>query len=339
MRFTIRLQNSSCMASVENLLRVAGEAEDLGYYGVSVQDHLISNSAVSTCGIHGTHAGDDRVVFEPLQVLAFLAGQTKRVRLVTAVLVLPTRNAILMAKQLATLDVLSNGRLIVGVGVGATPGEHTSKDRTQDLRSHADVAAKEFATYGVTGNRGAIADEALAVLHAMWEQGRTEHVGKRYRIEGVEIFPKPVQRPRPPIWIGGRSEMAQERAVRLADGWCPSQISPSDFAQGIAHIREFAERTGAPMPRDFGVNIFVALDDTDEKAFVAAKDALGERFKMVNGAPPPVILAGSPSTVREQIKRFADAGVNVMDVKFVPANVRRTVDAMRLFAEQVAPSV
>src|SRR5512141_1396703 len=123
MRFTVRLQNSSCMATVENLLRVAGEAEELGYYGVSVQDHLISNSAVSTCGIHGTHAGDDRVVFEPLQVLACLAGQTRRVRLVTAVLVLPTRNAILMAKQLATLDVLSNGRLIVGVGVGATPGE------------------------------------------------------------------------------------------------------------------------------------------------------------------------------------------------------------------------
>lgn len=339
MRFTVRLQNSSCMASVENLLRVAAEAEALGYYGVSVQDHLISNSAVSTCGIHGAHEGDDRVVFEPLQVLAFLAGQTKRVRLMTAVLVLPTRNAILMAKQLATLDVLSNGRLIVGVGVGATPGEHTSKDRTQDLRSHADVAAKEFATYGVTGNRGAIADEALGVMHAIWEQERSTFVGKRYRIEDVEIFPKPLQRPRPPIWIGGRSEMAQERAVRLADGWCPSQISPADFAQGLAHIREFAERAGAPMPRDFGVNIFVALDGSEEKALAAAKAALGERFKPVDGAPPPVILAGSPAMVREQVKRFADAGVNVMDVKFVPANVRRTIDAMRLFADEVMPPV
>ncbi len=337
MRFVVRLQNSSCMASAENMLRVGREAEELGFFGISVQDHLISTGAVSTCGIREQHGGDDRVVFEPLQVLSFLAGQTKRVRLVTGVLVLPTRNAILMAKQTATLDVLSGGRLIVGIGVGATPGEHTSRDRTQDLRSHADVAAKEFATYGVSGNRGAMADEALGVLHAMWEEERTEFVGKRYRIEGVEIFPKPLQRPRPPIWIGGRSEMAQERAVRLGDGWFPSQISPADFARGLAHTRGFAESNALPMPRDLGVNIFLALAETDDGAFAAARDALGERFRMEHGAPPPVILAGSPASVREQIARFAEAGVNVMDVKFVPANIDRTLESMRLFAREVMP--
>ncbi|MGH2513167.1 MAG: TIGR03619 family F420-dependent LLM class oxidoreductase [Candidatus Limnocylindrales bacterium] len=334
-RFAVRLPHTWCIADTDSIVQVVDLAEELGFWGVSVQDHLLSDSSVSPCG--SAHAGDDRNVFELLQVLAFTAGRTDRIKLVAGVVVLPFHDPILLAKELATLDVLSRGRLIAGVGVGALVGR--KEDSGQRLEGHRQIAVKEFEVLKISGNRGPVVDESIQAMTALWTQDRASFHGATVSFDDLEMYPKPVQKPRPPILIGGRSAAAERRVALLADGWFPSQATAAGLEAGRGRIEAMAQEAGRPTDGfDWGVNIFAAVDRSDGDARQAMRDSLGRRFE---GDEPlfAATIAGDAAAFAQRVDEYAAAGCGFLDLKFVPLTLADTLDQMRFVMREVAPRV
>ena len=329
----VRLPHAWCGASLDAIVQVAEAAEALGFAGVSVQDHLLSGPAIAPCGHR--HREDDRMVLEPLATLSFVAARTSRVRLLTGVLVAPFRHPIWIAKTAATLDVLSRGRLVLGVGVGAPPGRTT--DGIQELGPHADIATRESALFQLPGPRGRVMDETLEALDALWADGPASYHGRLFDFEGVDLRPLPVQRPRPPIWVGGRADAALRRAALLADAWFPSQASVEVLAAGRASVLAMAAGADRPAPR-FGVNLFASIDPDGDAARDTIRDGLGHRFRS-----PALLfestLAGTPAEVRERMLEYVAAGCTAFDLKLLPLTADETVAQMGSLAREVLPAV
>ena len=335
-RFMVRLPQTHCFGNPDGMSRVAEAAEELGFWGISVQDHPITDAAVSYCRDNHVAGGEDRIVFEALQTLAFVGARTDTVRLVTGVLITPLRNAILLAKEIASLDVFSSGRLIVGVGVGAPVKAVLSDEGAQNLSAHARIARTEFEAIGMVGHRGRIADESLEVMEAIWADDAATFHGTYYDFTDLAVYPKPAQRPRPPLWVGGRSDAARRRVMTRADAWFPSQISSEMYADGVAWMRAFAVANDVDMPVDFGVNLFAAIDADGDRARAANKATFGRRF--TPDWLSKVTLGGDPDEVIAQIRSYVGAGVNVVDLKLVPPTLSETLEQMRLVASDVMPA-
>ena len=169
---------------------------------------------------------EDRIT-DPIVALAFLAAHTSRIRLGTGIIILPQRNPLVLAKQLATLDVLSGGRLIFGVGVG--------------------YLEPEFRALGIPfGTRGAATDEYLAAIRAIWTQARPEHRGRLVAFSGVQAHPRPVQQPLPPIVIGGHTEAAFRRAVEQGHGWYGFALDEDGTRRCLDGLKTAAARYERP---------------------------------------------------------------------------------------------
>ncbi len=187
------------------LIQLAARAEEVGLDSVWVTDHVVVPRDVSL--IYRDN------MLDPLAVLPWLAGVTERIALGTSVIVLPYRSPLPVAKLLASVDVLSGGRLIVGVAVGWLEGE--------------------FEALGVPfRERGRRTDEAIELFREVWTQEHPEIKTARHRLTGLKVSPLPLQKPRPPILVGGSSEAALRRAARLGDGWHASSVPPSVFRPG-----------------------------------------------------------------------------------------------------------
>ena len=216
MRIGFSLLNNWGIEDAQALVGLACRAEELGFDSVWAHDHVFNVGHVF-----------DRIggkpYYEPLTLLSFVAARTSRVRLGTSVLVLPYHNPIRLAKTVATLDVLSAGRVILGVGVGAIEQEMEAMG----------TAFKE---------RGPFTDEAIAVMRTLWTQEDPRFDGRYSRFAGMKFSPKPRQTV--PIVIGGVSRAAIRRAARLGDGWQPLGLSPEALGQGMAALREEARAAG-----------------------------------------------------------------------------------------------
>lgn len=333
-RFTVRLPQTFCVANPKTIAAAAETAEELGFWGVSVQDHLVADTDVSFCGDSHSEAGDDRVVFEALQTLAFVGARTKSVKLLAGVLITPFRHAVLLAKEIASLDVFTGGRLIVGTGIGAPV--HVKAEGRHNMTGHGRIAQLEYDAYGVKGHFGRRANEALQVMEAIWTDGAASFHGEFYDFDDLAVYPKPLQRPRPPLWVGGRSEFARRRVLTYADAWFPSQMSPSRYEEGKAWMSAYAADHGLAMPRDFGVNIFAAIDTDSEKAEDAYRRTFGPRFDSTY--LDRVMLAGNPDRFIARCQEYAAAGVNVFDVKLTPPTLEENIRQMRLISEEVMPA-
>jgi len=198
--FSLPLHGSA--ARPEGLITIAKRAEVLGYESLWVWDRLlapVNPKAPYPLG-DGTHPAQFRSVLDPLEALAFIAGHTERITLGTSVLILPLYNPTILARQLTTLDILSNGRLKVGLGVGWN-------------RDEADAAGVPWA------QRGKCADEALLLLKALWTTDPVEFKGRYYQIPLSYIGPKPIQKPHPPIYLGAFTPAAMRRIAEHANGW------------------------------------------------------------------------------------------------------------------------
>ncbi len=333
-RFAVRLPHSWCIADRDALLAVADLADELDM-DVSVQDHLLADSSVSPCGHAHATTGDDRTVFEAHTTLAFLAARTERARLIAGVYVLPYRHPVWLAKETSSLDALSDGRLVVGVGVGALRGRQ--EDKGQNLQAHGSIAVREFDTFAIHGHRGRMMDEYIRVLDALWTQDTASFQGEFVSFEGIDIFPKPVATPRPPIWIGGRSEPAISRAARLAEAWFPSQASVAVMGAGAPVLARIAAESGRPTPT-MAVNLFASVMADGEAGRDALRDALGHRFQ---GDAPlfAATIAGTPDEARAHVQRYVDAGVTTFDLKYLPLTLEQTLAQMRLVATEVAPGI
>jgi probable F420-dependent oxidoreductase len=223
MKLGICLPHYGRPIEVERLLRVVRRAEERGLDSVWVTDHVIVPRDAHI--IYRDH------MLDPLAVLPWLAGVTERIALGTSVVVLPYRSPLPVAKLLASVDVLSGGRLIFGAAVGWLEGE--------------------FAALGVPlRERASRTDEALTLIRAVWQDEHPEIETRRHRLHGLQASPLPLQKPRPPILIGGGSEGAFRRVARFGDGWHASSTTPEAFRQGaeaVARHWKDAGRDGAPI--------------------------------------------------------------------------------------------
>ena len=250
---------------------VVRRVEALGFDSVWTGDHV---------SFHGP-------ILEPLTLLASYAPITSRIRLGTGVYLLALRAPAVAAKTAATLDVLSGGRLIFGVGVG---GENP----------------KEFELCGVPHReRGARVTEGM-----LWRDTPASFKGRFTSFEGVSIDPKPVQRPGPPIWIGGRSEAALTRAGRQGDGWISYVVQPERYAQGVEKIRAAAAAAGRTLAGfEFGHLAFVTLGRDWESAKAVWAAHLSKRYAQdFEPLARKYGIIGTPEQCAEQLARFRDAG-------------------------------
>jgi probable F420-dependent oxidoreductase len=222
-RIGFSLLNNWGIEDVRALVGLATRAEDLGVDSVWVHDHVFNVG-------HVLDRIGGRPYYEPLALLGFVAARTQRVGLGTSVLVLPYHNAIRLAKTAATLDVLSGGRLILGVGVGA-------------IEKEMEAMGSAFQ------ERGPITDESIAVMRALWTQDEPRFDGRYHRFAGMPFSPRPLQKPAIPLVIGGVSRAAIRRAARLGDGWQPLGLSPEALGQGMALLREEARACGRDAAR------------------------------------------------------------------------------------------
>jgi len=226
MNFGVFLPISGRAAGPATLAAAAQQAETLGYESVWAADRIVIPWEIKTPYPYGEDrrfiVPPDRPFLEPLTCLAFLAGRTERIRLGISVLVLPYRHPLYWAKIATTIDSLSNGRFILGIGVG--------------------WMAEEFRALGVAfEERGAISDEQLGVVQALWSAEKPEFHGRYYQFRDIAFYPKPSQKPRIPIWVGGESIRARRRAARFGDAWFPYfvKITPQELAGRFAEIRRW----------------------------------------------------------------------------------------------------
>jgi probable F420-dependent oxidoreductase len=236
MKFGLSTVTRGVFSSRANYVAIAKAAERAGFDFLSVSDHLVvpaelrSHYPYTPTGVFS--AAEHGHCFDQLATVAFLAGCTERLRLLTSVLVVPHRPAMLTAKMLATIDVLSNGRLIVGAGAG--------------------WMKEEFALLGASfEDRGKLTDEYLEAFRELWTKDAPSYSGKHVSFSDLLFYPKPLQKPHPPIWVGGESAGALRRAIRLGDVWYPGNNSqtkaldtPARLGAGVAEAKRMAQAAG-----------------------------------------------------------------------------------------------
>ena len=302
------------LARVDVLTRLARAADALGYSVVTISDHVVlptRSSAPYPYDHSGNFPGGAQQPFiEPIPLAAWLLAVTRRLRVAISVLVVPYRNPVVTAKHLATIDVLSGGRLTVGVGVGWWPEEFEA------------VAAPPFS------ERGAVTDEYLRLMKALWTEDEPRFAGKYYRIGDITMFPKPVQKPHPPIWVGGHTEAALRRTAALGDAWHPiglrgpAGLAPDELAEKMGRIRTLARQNGRD-PSSIGV------------AFRGPLDLWPTRSKPGADAPRP--LSGPPDKVVADLRAYQSAGVDTVIFDFPKPDPGAMVTLMRRVAREVGP--
>ncbi len=300
MKFGIMLPHYRQVASADAIARVAKEAERLGYDTIWVCDHIvIPNEEVNRFGAE---------FYDPFSVLAYVSACTSEVGLGSSVFILPYRNPIQVAKTLSTIDTLSHGRLIVGVGVGALTAEFVNINAPYE-------------------DRGDYSDEALRIFQELWTNADPQFQGKYYRFSGIQFYPKPVQRPRPPMWIGGNTHRALRRVVEFGDVWHPTRASPEMLNEMMPRLRMLAERAGRD-PEKIGI-------------------AVRQPMKIVSDPSQSLdswLLVGTTEQVIDGVGKFAEAGVGhfVLDTFYsIPElwgeNVETMLETMERFATTVMP--
>ncbi|PKB78311.1 MAG: hypothetical protein BZY88_19270, partial [SAR202 cluster bacterium Io17-Chloro-G9] len=303
------LPTSGPTARPDSLAQIAKRGDSLGFHCMVVADHIVlprkieSTYPYTVGGVYpGAEVGE---CMEQLTLLTFLAGITQQIRLVPSVMVVPYRNPVLTAKILATLDVLSNGRVTLGVGVGWMEEEFQA------------LAAPPFA------DRGAVTNEYLKIFKELWTSDNPSFEGKYYQFSNLEFLPKPVQKPHIPIWVGGQSRRALRRAAQLGNGWHPvgtipaAPLEPEDLAGDLARLQRYAEEAGRN-PQELDVAMKAPLYDPGESTG-------GQRRR----------FSGQPDQLLQDIQTYSDVGVThtIFDIRSTDLN--QTTERMAWFAEEV----
>jgi probable F420-dependent oxidoreductase len=276
---------------------LALKAEELGVDGVFVPDHILAPAATTR------HYGPNWP--DPFALLAFIAGRTRRIHVGASVIVLPYRHPLVTAKAAATVDQVSGGRFIFGVGVGWDE--------------------EEFRNLGLPfRQRGAMADEYIRIIKAAWSADMPSFAGKYLSFSGTTFAPRPVQTPGPPIWVGGMpgalSSPAMRRVATLCDAWHPLNVSLDDLAQGIGTIRAMAKAAGRADRIDFAPRNMLALTDRPRGSGRGA-------------------FEGSPDEVAADIRRAEALGCHWLTFDLPRGEVPGMVRAMERFARDVRPAV
>jgi probable F420-dependent oxidoreductase len=324
MKFGVIVQTYGSWANPAMVHEGVAAAEDLGFDTVWFGDHVVMPS-------YATAVMSDAWL-EPLASALVEAGRTSRIRFGIDVLVLPYRHPVLLSQMVAAADLLTNGRLTLGVGVGWCVGEFQA------------VGAPPYK------ERGAVTDEYLQVLRYLWEtQGELTYKGQWVSFENIHAAPKPMQQPFP-LWVGGNAKVARRRAALLGNGWHPLFVEPSEYAACRDEI--LALRAEQGITEDFtfsysGADAAVTLSERERPDPVVSfsRPQMGPEFDY---APPPPrtadgrpLLVGNPDELIESLDALAAAGVEQLTLRFAKRGVEHDLpwflDQLERFARLVAP--
>jgi probable F420-dependent oxidoreductase len=295
----------AALASMKDVPQAARLAESLGYDYLCSGEHMMFHGAVPNS----------------LITLAVAAGATSRIKLMSTVVLLPLYTPMVLAKMTSVLDVASDGRYHMGIGVG---GEFP----------------KEFEACGVpVKQRGSRANEALEVIKKLWTEKNVSFEGRYSKFSAVTLDPQPVQKPHPPIWVAGRKESAMRRAALYADGWIPYMYTPEMLHDSIEKIHQFGRDAGRDLS-NFRPGLFIfasVYPDRDEAREQAAR-ALGKNyaqdFSKIAGR---YALYGNPDDCRKRLKEYIDAGARTVLVSWA-CRQNDIEQNMKLVVEEVAPA-
>jgi probable F420-dependent oxidoreductase len=313
MQIGFNLPNSGPLSAGATMTGLASEGEAMGFDYLTLTDHVVLPDTkvpgypYSESGEFYEEAPIER--HEQLMSMAWIAAKTSRIRLVAAVLVVPHRPAVLAAKMLATLDVLSGGRLVVGIGAGWLKTEFDA------------VVTTPFA------ERGKVTDEYIDAFRVLWTEASPRFAGKFVTFDGIVLEPKPVQKPHPPIWVGGEGPAALRRAARVGQAWYPIGSNNQHLLDtlprlkaGIDRLRQATAAAGRD-PQSVGV----AFRIKRYGAAVPPKASDGERR----------LFSGSDSDVAADLRALRDMGVSAVDIDFGRPTAAAVLDEMRRFRKAV----
>lgn len=290
MKFGVALPNYGPTNLPESMTQVAQAAEAAGYASVWTSDHILVPQRFGP--VFGR-------TLEPLIALGYLAGVTRKVMLGTSVVILPQRDPILVAKQAAAIDLLSGGRVILGIGVGWMEAQYRYF-RTDFKR------------------RGRMADEWIRVMRSLWTEDPSVFDGEWIHYEDAYFQPKPVRSNGPPIHVGGASDPALRRAATLGDGWHASGLSLEALKAGVAKLRMWA----GERPVTVGLRGYIAIGDA------------GAAY----GDDPDVLIGGSPSAFADRLGKYAEAGVEYFVCGFAYKTLGELLAQLETFAAKVIPA-
>ena len=313
MQLGFNLSNSGPLCAPATMVRIAQAGEALGYDYLTITDHVVlpdlkvPGYPYSTSGEF--MGADHEIRHEQLTTTAWIAAQTKKIRLVLAVLVVPHRQAVLAAKMLSTIDVLSGGRLVVGIGAGWLKAEFDA------------VVQTPFE------ERGAVTDEYIRVFKELWTHKNAKFAGKYVNFENIAFAPLPVQKPHPPIWVGGESPPALRRTARYGDAWYPIGTNskfPFDslelIGSGMERLRKLTAEAGRD-PASVGTVLRFKRFGTE----VPARASDGNRR----------LLHGSAADMANDLRALRDLGVVAIDIDIERPNPEESLAVLTRFREDV----
>ena len=317
MKYGFALSGRGPLAEPDALAAIARRGDELGFEWILTGDHIVVPNSIDSTYPY-TEGGDfpgsaSGVAMEQLTVLSFLAGQTQRIKLVTSVLIVPHRNPLVAAKALSTLDVLSKGRLVVGVGAGWMREE---------------FVALELPPFE---ERGAVTDEYIRAYKELWTSDNPTFEGKYCRFSDITFLPKPVQQPHPPIWVGGESRAAIRRAGQQGDAWYPISSNPQfpleepeQLAVGMRRLATQAERAGR---------------DPSEVEVIFRTHHY--RLERDGNSGERAAFSGSVEQIAADIRQYEEMGVSglVVDLGRISRSVEDVLGHLEDLATRVAPGV
>jgi alkanesulfonate monooxygenase SsuD/methylene tetrahydromethanopterin reductase-like flavin-dependent oxidoreductase (luciferase family) len=300
------LDGEADMDLVRSALR---RAEELGFHSAWVQDQVASEVPL----------------LESISLLCYAAAVTSRLKLGVSVIVFPIRNAPQLAKDIGTLDHMSNGRVILGIGLGPVfAGDHYF----QIFGTRADEALRRF-------------NEGLHIMKSLWTEPETNLAGEFYTLEKVAMEPKPIQKPHPPVWFGGQHPKALQRAVKQANGYMGAgPTTTKDFAKNVGHIRNFLDREGRD-PATFPISkrVYLAVDNDADRAKAGLDNFFQARYPWMIQSNPDFVadicVWGSAEQVAEGLADVLDSGAEMI----VLNPLWDFVEQMEVLAAEVIPQL
>ena len=270
----------------------------------------------------GDHLAFAVPILDPVVQLAQAAVFSTRLKIGTAVFLQPLRHPGPTAKQIATLDLLSNGRFIFGLGVG---GEFES----------------DFSVAGVPiVERGSRLSESIEVMRKLWSGQRVSHSGRHFQFENIQMEPAPCQLSGPPIWLGGRSDPALRRAARMADGWMSYVVTPDTYRESLDKIQVEYDRSGRSIEQFVSAHLlFARLDKDYQTALNAAVKSLSVRYNMdFRRAAERYCALGTAEQIAQSLQKFYEAGARYIILDLVGPYEER-LDHLAAFADEVLPLI
>ncbi len=316
MRYGFYLPTRGQTATSEALTTLVQRGETLGFDSVVIADHIVFPTTIDSkypYTVGGAFPGHGDAL-EQLSLMAFVAGKTERLRMITSVMILPHRNPLVTAKMLATIDVLSQGRVTVGVGVGWLREEFEALD------------AADF------DQRGPASNEYIEIFKAVWTQDPVSFDGEFYQFKELRCLPHPLQKPHPPIWIGGHSRPALRRVAKYGDGWHPVGANPAvplrphEMQAKLDELARLTEAEGRD-PNTLTISFKAPLYDVTQSGDIEKQAGLERRP-----------FSGTTQQIVDDIAAYSQLGVSELIFDVRSETLSASLERMEHLATEIIPA-